>query len=97
MEEIVQGAARSLEFIHFSNTRWLEGTRAIDGDSTRRAAFVHLEQGSYWGLMEFAKGVGMLESGRTTPFATGDVVISPTGRGWATPLNSNPTRTKMST
>jgi hypothetical protein len=66
---------------------WLEGTRSTDRDPTRRArrgAFVHLEQESYWGLVEVADGGGMLESVRTPPFATGEVVSSPTGRGWGT-------------
>ncbi|MCA9570910.1 MAG: hypothetical protein KC656_23880, partial [Myxococcales bacterium] len=63
---------------------WLEGTRDVDGDPTRRmrrGAFVHAEQGKLWALVEAAEGVGMLEAGRATPFG-GQVVVAPDGKAW---------------
>ncbi len=64
---------------------WLEGTRGVDDlryRRMRRGAFLHVEQGFAWSLVELAQGDGMLEAGRAPPFGGGEVVIAPEGRGW---------------
>jgi hypothetical protein len=64
---------------------WLEGTRGVDDTRyrrMRRGAFLHVEQGFAWSLVELAQGDGMLESGRAPPFPGGEVVIAPEGQGW---------------
>ena len=64
---------------------WLEGTRPVDGERVRRmrrGAFLHVEQGVAWSLVEWAQGQGMLESGRAPPFPGGEVLIAPEGTGW---------------
>lgn len=64
---------------------WLQGARTVDGvDVTRvrRGAFVHLEQGWIWSLVEVAQGEGALEAGFAPPFPGGAVVVAPEGVGW---------------
>ncbi len=65
---------------------WLEGSRRFDdGDRyrrMRRGAFLHVEQGVAWSLVEWAQGDGMLEAGRAPPFAGGLVTIAPEGTAW---------------
>jgi len=64
---------------------WLEGTRPVGDDRyrrMRRGAFLHVEQGAAWTLLEWAQGDGMLESGFAPPFPGSEVVIAPEGTGW---------------
>lgn len=69
---------------------WLEGTRPnAAGPSAddrvrrmRRGAFLHVEQGRYWSLIEVAQGVGALEAGRAPPFPSGIAVVVPDGEAW---------------
>ncbi|MCB9676447.1 MAG: hypothetical protein H6737_15095 [Alphaproteobacteria bacterium] len=64
---------------------WLEGRRELAGETTRRmrrGAFVHVEQGVAWSLVEVAQGVGTLEAGRNPPFAGSPVVMVADGEAW---------------
>jgi len=64
---------------------WLQGPRTIDDldvQRVRRGAFLHVEQGWGWALVEVAQGEGALETGFAPPFSGGAVTVAPEGVGW---------------
>lgn len=63
----------------------LQGKRSVDETPTervRQGLFLHVEQGVAWGLVEAARGWGMLETGLAPPFVGGGPTVVPDGTGW---------------
>lgn len=70
---------------HLQGQRELPGAEAGDDpravERVRQGAFLRVEQGVAWGMVEAARGRGMLEIGQTPPFPGSPYVVVEDGEG----------------